>query len=269
MASIADDAVLSRILKLLALAESGGSEQESLRAMEQVHRMLAQHNLSMVQIKTHQRSAPAVGRRVDETQFDKAVDRWAVAVWHASADLFFCSYFYRDEGAHDARGQWRCSRIRHCLIGSEANKVTAKVMADHFCRVIRRLARHHAQQCRGGVAARRSFEQGCAARLVERIRAQKSATSRAPIAGTTLPALLGLYDSERIANEAALAAQGIGLRPGRRPLLKKTADILAEHYGRTAAENISLALQIGAEVSKSAASRPLATATSQIDFAFL
>jgi hypothetical protein len=146
MTSIADDAVLSRIMKLLALAEGGGSEQESLRAMEQVHRLLAQHNLSIGQIKAHELGKAAAARKVDQTQFDPAVDRWTVALWHASADLFFCSYFYRDEGAPDARGQWRCSRIRHCLIGSEANKITAKVMADHFCRVIRRLARKHAQQ---------------------------------------------------------------------------------------------------------------------------
>lgn len=270
MASAPNDAVLSKIIKLLALAEGGESEQESLRAMEQVHRMLAEHNLSLDEIKAREQIAPALGRKVDETQFDASVDRWTVAVWHASADLFFCSYFYREEGDR-SQGQWRCSRLRHCVVGSEANKVTTKVMADHFCRVIRRLARQHAHRYGGGLVTRRSFAQGCADRLVERMRAQKIATSRAPTAGTTLPALLGLYDSERMANEAALAAQGITLRFGRGRTPKKAGDVLAEHYGRAAAENISLALQIGADPGSAdtkPARKPVSSGSSQIDFAF-
>ena len=264
----ADDAVLSRIIKLLALAEGRGSEEESMRAMEQVHRMLAHHNLSLENVRGHARSSLFRSRGIDETQFDALSDRWTIAVWHASADLFFCSYFYREEGAHDRRGHWRCSRFRHCLIASEANKITTKVMADHFCRVIRKLAQHHARQSGGGLATRRSFELGCADRLVERIRLQKAATAQAPSSGTTLPALLGLYDRERAANEAALSALGIKLQAGRTPVPKKSADVLAEHYGRIAAENISLALQIGAESGSNNSTKRAAASLSQIDFGF-
>ena len=116
------------------------------------------------------------------------------------------------------------------------------------------------------MSARRSFEIACANRLVERIRAQAVSSCRPPVAGSTLPALLNLYDAERVANEEALKAQGIDLLPGRERTSRKTANVLAEHHGRSAAETISLVLQIGSDKTPSEAMRP--KFVSQMDFAF-
>ena len=89
MATAAPEQVMARVRKLLALAGDGSSEAESLSAMAQVHRLLAAHNLSLEAVQAGA-ADPAPARAIDETQFDPAVDRWTVPLWHATADLFFC-----------------------------------------------------------------------------------------------------------------------------------------------------------------------------------
>src|SRR4051794_30275940 len=45
------DSIVSRINKLLALGERGGTEAEATAAMRKVHELLAKHNLSLDDVK--------------------------------------------------------------------------------------------------------------------------------------------------------------------------------------------------------------------------
>ena len=256
MATIHDDRLLDRLRKLVALAEDGASEAESLRAGEQVHRLLAAHNLTLADLEPNFADPPE-RRSVDSSQSDPLVDGWTIRIWHATAELFFCRYFYREEGDRDRAGRWRARHYRHCLVGTPANQITAKVMADHFCRTVRRLARARLSPGRSRIVERRSFESGCAARLSDRIRAKARQTRSVAPAGGTLPALLDLYEREAQANDRSLKSLGIALSSGGKRPRRGSRDVLADHLGREAAEQISLALQIGSgDVSVRASAPP-------------
>lgn len=244
MANAEMDRIIERVRKLLALAEDGNSEHVSIASMRHVHRLLAMHNLSIEDVRA--RPVIEARRQLDSTQFDPVVDRWTIPVWNATADLFFCRYFYREDGEHDRAGRWQPRRIRHCIIGTEGNQLAAKIMAAHFSGAVRRLARAHAAATGCGIAGRRSFETGCADRLVERIRTQLQSSSWQEEAHSGLPALLDLYSRESAANAEALAGLGVNLVPGKRQAERRTRDVLAQHRGRKAAEAISLSLQISA-----------------------
>lgn len=243
MANAEMDRIIERVRKLLALAEDGNSEHVSVAAMRHVHRLLATHNLTIDDARSRPQVAP---RQLDSTQFDPVVDRWTIELWNATSDLFFCRYFYREDGEHDRAGRWQPRRIRHCIIGTEGNQLTAKIMAAHFCGAVRRLARAHAAGTGCRLTGRRSFEAGCADRLVERIRAQRQTSSWQDDVHSGLPALLDLYSRESAANAEALAGLGVNLVPGKRQTERRTLDVLAQHRGRKAAEAISLSLQLSA-----------------------
>src|SRR5688500_12909961 len=76
-------------------------------------------------------------RAVVDCGHDPASERWTIALWCATAELLFCRYHYREEGAYDGGGRWRRRRIRHCVAGTLANIARATAMAEHFCGVIR------------------------------------------------------------------------------------------------------------------------------------
>src|SRR5688500_2308134 len=102
---------------------------------------------------------------------DPAADRWTIPLWWATAELLFCRYHYREEGAYDGGGRWRRLHIRHCLVGKPANLARATAMAEHFCSVARQCSRACERGQKRSTHHRRSFESAFAERLVARLKA--------------------------------------------------------------------------------------------------
>src|SRR3569623_2001368 len=107
---------------------------------------------------------------VEESGSDLAGDYWTVGLWSATAEMLACAYAYVEEGAYDGAGRWRRRRLHHYLAGSAVGRVRAIAMVGHFCALVRQLARAHAKAGGGASHVRRSFEHGCADRLVVRLR---------------------------------------------------------------------------------------------------
>jgi hypothetical protein len=181
---------------------------------------------------------------VESCGAEPAADRWTVGIWSATAPLFACLYAYGEEGAYDAAGRWRRRQLRHHLAGAAADRVRALAMAAHFCSLVRQLARAHAK-ARGGTAhVRRSFEHGCADRLVARLHGE---------------AAVRRCGQDGVAGEAnAILLRAAGLVPRTCPPRpdRSADDRAAARHGRAAADNISLVLRTGAAAPLPAARKP-------------
>lgn len=234
----AREALIARIRKLLNLARGGSTEDEAAQAMRKAHGLLAAHNLSEAEL----REAPDSDDRVlDDSSVDGCRDLWTAYVWHASARLHFCGYFYRKE----VDGE-RWIGMRHNVVGRRHNVAVCKLMSKYLVDTVVRLAQE------GGAAIhpserrrfRQSFRLGCAERLVERLEARRAESHGQPTvapSGTTLPALAGVYDAEARENERLLQSHGISLgtgRPGRH------VHAGGRDAGRHAADHIGLDPQI-------------------------
>ena len=182
--------------------------------------------------------SPGPEGAIESCGCDPAADRWAIAIWGVTADLFACAYAYAEEGGYDGSGRWRRQRLRHYLAGTAADRVRALAQAAHFCALIRQLARAHGKT-RGGTAhVRRSFEHGCSDRLVARLRAEAAAW-RLSQEG---PARRGAEaEAARHLRMAGLVPRAFLARPDR-----SDDDRSAGRHGKAAADNISLVLRTGA-----------------------
>ena len=168
---------------------------------------------------------------------DPAADRWTIALWCAAAELLFCRYHYREEGAYDGAGRWRRQHIRHCLAGSPANLARAAAMAEHFCSASRQSAKAYEKSRTRSGHLRRSFESAFAERLVARL--------KAALADARQKAEGDAYAAEFAANDALLTEAGVDRpnRIGRYDISDR--DRAAARQGKAAAENISLILRAG------------------------
>jgi hypothetical protein len=177
-----------------------------------------------------------------------ASDRWTIALWGATAELLFCRYHYREEGAYDGAGRWRRRHVRHCLAGRPANLARATAMAEHFCSVVRQCAKAYARERARSGHARRSFESAFAERLVARLKAALAEARRNAEADLS-------YATEFVAGDALLRKAGIDRanRAGRYDMSGR--DRGAARQARAAADNLSLVLRTAVPARASAARR--------------
>ena len=176
---------------------------------------------------------------------DPTSDRWTIALWCATAELLFCRYHYREEGAYDGGGRWRRLHIRHCLVGKPANLARATAMAEHFCSVARQCWKAYERSRARSSHLRRSFESAFAERLVARLKAALAAARATPDGYSS-------YAGEHAANDALLLEGGVDCRNriGRYDVSGR--DRSAARQGKAAAENISLVLRTNIPTSPSA-----------------
>lgn len=234
----AREALIGRIRKLLSLARGGGTEDEAAEAMRKAHGLLAEHNLSEAELREPPESDDRV---IDDTSVDGCRDLWPVYVWHASARLHFCRYFYTEQ--FDGR---RSIGLRHTVIGRRHNVVVSKLMSEYLVDTVDRLATEEGATIRPSERSRFrcSFRLGCAERLAERLEDRRAESHAEPTAapnGTTLPALASVYDAEARENERLLQSRGISLGAGRSA---RHVHAGGRDAGRHAAERIGLDPQI-------------------------
>ena len=190
------DKVIDRIRKILALAGNNPNEAEAAAAAAKAQAMLAEYNLELADV-THVHDHESDMVLDNELQTDSRP--WRRQLGTMIAKMYFCGYYYTfiKKLADKKCGYVRYDR--HSFMGERHNVVVAKLMFQYLQDTIERLAREGAGAYppneRGSFM--NSFRHACANRLCWRIHERIEAAKRGEIkteSGTTLPALLNLYE---------------------------------------------------------------------------
>jgi hypothetical protein len=185
-----EDKILARVKKMMAIAnDAAATEQERDTALQMAYKVLAKHNLSMVDVHNHE--AP---ENRDEVCATMAMTPWSKDVASSIARLFFCNYLFG--------GKVNSWKGRHYFIGKESNATTAQLMSEFVIGSILKQSRKLYKDDTSPEA--RAFSVGAARmlsrRVTELIQAQKTEAEQAT-PGSAL-VLMNLYDSEKKDNEA-------------------------------------------------------------------
>ncbi len=153
----ANDSVVQKIQKLLALAEGNQNEHERDVAMRFAMDLLAKHNLSLAQVE-----GTVFGADLQEIKGNFKLDRWIRSILSAACKLYYTE-LYIDGGEWDWWGERRINQ-RPVFIGTSENiAVTIEVAAFLIESV--RLESNRAFKT---AYERKSFRLGAASRLYER-----------------------------------------------------------------------------------------------------
>lgn len=238
--------ILERIKKLLNLAGNNPNESEAASAMEKVQALLAEHNLSMSDVKTHDKAED--GFVIDST-LETDSRPWRRQLATMVGELYFCTYFfaYRKQMTK-AR---KCGYIRydvHNFVGARHNVAVVHLMFQYLNDAVDRLARDGATRL--SVKERtpyvNSFRHACANRLCHRIQKRIDDASKGMVKkadGSNLPALASLYDSTALQLQSFLDEKmGDQLHvPGDR---SKSTSFFGKIEGDAAGERVSLEHQV-------------------------
>lgn len=174
-------AIIEKIRKLLALADSS-NEHEAALAASHVQRLLAEHNLELSDIAHHQQQRKA---DTTETSVAKTLPKW---LRHLSAAV--CSAFDCQAIHHPARGMLT-------FIGVGADVQVASYTFAYLDKTIRRLCTAYLKShALGDLPARlrelkrQSYYLGAVAIIASRLREQKQQTPTTP--GALIPVKEGL-----------------------------------------------------------------------------
>lgn len=215
------DEVIQRIRKLMALTEGRGcSEAEAALAASHVQRLLAEHNLSMAAVAVHSASDRTRG----EAKF-RQVYKWQRRLMKALGETNYCTVLERTVflGADGKPAEWGKPVFDgYDLIGRIDNVATTRLMFEYLLQAIDRLAKEFARDpLLYFTRATHSFREGCADRLIERVKQryeallaeqEAEAKARPPSNGSSLPALIlrDVMQDEKDLNED----YRLGLEPG-------------------------------------------------------
>lgn len=198
--------LLDRIRKLLALATSS-NENEAAAAAEKAQAMLAEHNLSMLDVKTSDGDDMMKDVIIDNTIVTSS-HPWRRPLGVVVAQLYFCSYFYTV-----LRGK---STNVHSFVGADHNVMVAVVMFKYLLETIDRLAREGAKKVPKSEQSpyRVAFRSACCVRLCHRIQDRIAAAKRGEIKGEGGKALVlaSLYDQAQHMLDKYLEQKIPGLR---------------------------------------------------------
>lgn len=229
-----EDKILNRVKKMMAIAEcSGATEAERDTALKMAYKILAAHNLSMVDLDAHVANQSDPRAMHDQVGYGMP---WAKEIYHAIAGLFFCKYF----GGKKINA-WK---ITVHFVGRESNATTAMHMSQFIIESLIKESRKRYKE--DSCPEARSFALGAASKLRERIRIIKQDQQKAEqseVKGRDL-VLANLYEVEASANALVLKDNGITLRPANQG--KKTVRGNAYEDGKEFGAGIGLSLQVGA-----------------------
>jgi len=160
------DAVIAKVRKLLALAGNNTNEAEAASAAQKAQDLLEAYNLDMATVN-EQTKTFAVR---EDTRTGGGLYKWQRALWYATATLNFCRYSY-------IRGNKLGSQYEHQLIGSKANVIGARIMAEYLEGVTERLARKWVRENHPGksvfIKDAIAYREGLAGRLTNRLWAKR------------------------------------------------------------------------------------------------
>jgi hypothetical protein len=178
---------LERVRKLLALAGNNPNEEEAARAAEKAHAILAEHNLSVADIKTDDQDETIV----EDEELVTNSQPWRRQIGTATAAMYFCEYLYQRLPLH---------RDRHSFVGKRHNVEVAKMFFTYLHMTVNRLAQEGALKRAPALrsAYRTEFRRACTSRLAYRIHKRIEEAKRGQLkteGGKNLPALINVYEA--------------------------------------------------------------------------
>jgi len=197
------DKLIKKLKNLLARAEDNCNENEALIAARQLHVLLAKHNLSMTDLTGEEDP-------VGEDQFVSDCRPWKRLVCGAVARLYFCKYYYMRWG----------NKANMVFVGSESNRTFAMFIAKMIVTTIEKESRRESRKIYGkencGFVS--SFWAGAQRRICQRceelIERAKEGTLEDE-EGTTLPAMLSLYEQEELRLDDFMSSLNITTKSAR------------------------------------------------------
>jgi hypothetical protein len=235
--------LVDKARKLVALSKSP-NEHEAASAAEKMQALVAEYNLSMLEVM---QEPDHVGNRIViiDREIITASNPWRRRLANALAALYFCKYFYTPFGK---------SKNQHCFVGLEANVAVTKVMFTYLLGAVNALATKGAKGLpkREQSPYRVTFREACTSRLCarihERIEQAKEGGKVKTETGTTLPALLSLYEQSKQENED-FVEQVIGELKSRKT---KVSILHTQGFrdGDEAGQRIGLDTQVGSDERK-------------------
>ena len=156
------EAVIEKVRKLMALADNNPNEKEAEAAADKARKLLEAYNLDVAIVgRTTNKFAPR-----QEQKIRGGLYKWQRDLWHGTATLNFCRYWY-------IRGLKAGAKYEHQLLGSKVNVLSATLMAEYLQDTVERLARNWVQANRPGqsifIKEAIAFREGAAARISNRL----------------------------------------------------------------------------------------------------
>jgi hypothetical protein len=194
------DSIVRKIQLLLNLgARSEGNEQEAAAAMARAQELLAQYNLDLATVQDKVVAGGTAAREAeskrDYAQSKRsAMYKWQQALVRVLAEANFCVYWvdetreltyippknrkpYED---YDENGRAEIRVKRHKVLGRIANTTAVMIMVDYLLDTIERLLPYPQNERLSRNA--NLWREGCADRLVERVKAKAEAMKTADYA---------------------------------------------------------------------------------------
>ena len=232
------DKLIDKIRKLLALAGSP-NENEAASASEKAQALLAEHNLSMSDVKSGTEKGADFIINGDTVTNARP---WRRSLGATIAKLYFCTYFFTTVGSDD----------RHSFVGEKHNIEVARLMFEYLTKTVDRLSRDGSRKVpaheRSGYKT--SFRWACSQRLCHRLMDRIRDTSQhetKTATGNTLPALASLYDQTKRQLDIYIEQKVGKMRPSRTKAKFHNARGTME--GREAGNSIGLDAQVGGRTS--------------------
>jgi Protein of unknown function (DUF2786) len=188
--------IAEKIRKLLALATSP-NEHEAMAATAKAQALLAEHNLSMSDVKMATDKGDGF---VLEKEMGSDSTPWRRRIAAAVAEMYFCKYFFQYEKKWTS--QRKTGYIRydwHTFVGVPHNVSVTKIMFSYLSGTVERLATEGSKSVPMRERSRyaTAFKAACTLRLTHRIHERIEAAKRGEIksesTGRNLPALLNTY----------------------------------------------------------------------------
>jgi hypothetical protein len=226
--------IVDRIRKLLALAGNNTNENEALVALEKAHALLAEHNLSMAEVKAKDDEPET--KRVEEKTETNLSERYYRVIWNGAALLNYC-YCISERPSPFKRQTF------YYVIGREINTIVATEFALYLCQTMKRLMNEECKRVgRKDNAFKESFLKGMSGRLWQRMEKLREK----PVGPSNSNALV-LYRDEEVAAGKRLWLEGgrtVNESKKRRLQIKDSEGYSA---GREQADSISFERQVKGE----------------------
>lgn len=242
----AKDKLLETIRKLMAKANGTENEAEAQAFANKAQALLAEHNLSMSDVKKEHRKEDDV--IVEDNSMLTDSLPWRRSLATAVAQMYFCRYFYSfvKRASHRKNGYIRYDA--HAFVGAKHNVEVAKIMFSYLNDTVDRLADEATKKYPNPDKSsyRTSFRSACATRvhhrILQRIAEAKKGGVVKTASGTNLPALMSLYEQTSKQIEQFMAQKHPHMKQSRRTTLSNLAGI---NDGRAAGDRVGLDTQLG------------------------
>lgn len=185
MSDQSNNAIIQKIIKLLAVSSSTTFAEEAATAASMAQALMTQYNLDIASLE--KASGVSEGKR-EKSSVDGAFYKYTRDLYATVARLNFCTHWIAEEVRMKKHGtiwkqmgsppEGRKHTVKvHRLIGRTVNIASTRVMCEYLVQAIERILKEHIEANMGEDFSsnyKMSFREGAAQNLVDRIEEQRA-----------------------------------------------------------------------------------------------